>query len=105
MACDSIRSTIEQKLRNKPIYCSQNYVDLIKDARQNQPCHVLYLSHEFFGNYIGLNYYSSIQPGSRVGDPVVTYIWVLKYTEDGSIQYKLFRPIPGPSEKIKSWSF
>ena len=89
MECDSVHSTIEQKLRNKPIYCPQNYVDLIKEARQNQPYTVMYLSHDFFGNYSDLKYYSSIRPGSRVGDPVVTDIRVLKYTEDGSLQYKL----------------
>ncbi|CAG2225419.1 unnamed protein product [Mytilus edulis] len=89
MECDSIHSTIERKLRNKPIYCPQNYIDLIKDARPHQPYDVKYLSHEFFGKYSELKYYSSIRPGNRVGDPVVTNIRVLKYTEDGSIQYKL----------------
>ncbi|CAG2231291.1 unnamed protein product [Mytilus edulis] len=89
MECDSIHSTIERKLRNKPIYCPQNYIDLIKDARPHQPYDVKYISHEFFGKYSELKYYSSIRPGNRVGDPVVTNIRVLKYTEDGSLQYKL----------------
>lgn len=106
MECDSVHSTIENKIRNKPIYCPQNYVDYIKEARQNQPYEVMYLSHDFFKNYSSLNYYSSIRPGSRVGDPVVTDIRVLKYTGEGSIEYKLnysgeFQDLPRRS-KVKA---
>jgi len=43
----------------------------------------------FFKNFSALKYYTSIRPGSKLGDPVVTDIRVLKYTQDGVIQYKL----------------
>lgn len=61
MECDSIHSTIERKLRNKPIYSPQTYVDLIKAARPVRPYSVKYLSHDFFKNFSALKYYTSDQ--------------------------------------------
>lgn len=89
MECDNVHSAIERKLRKKPIYCPQNYVDIMQSARLSQPYKVKYLSHEFFKDYSALRYYTSIRPGVRSGDPVVVNIRVLKYSSDGDIQYKL----------------
>ncbi|ESO97056.1 hypothetical protein LOTGIDRAFT_174663 [Lottia gigantea] len=92
MEADSVHSTIERKLRKKPIYCPQQYVDYIKKARiVPHPYNVKYISHDFFGEYKKLNYYSSIRPGTKAGDPVVNDIRVLKYSPetDSRIQYKL----------------
>ncbi|KAK6184510.1 hypothetical protein SNE40_006975 [Patella caerulea] len=86
MECDSIHSVIERKIKNKPIYSPQNYVDKIREARVFMPYRV---SHEFFKDFSKLQYYSSIRPGTKVGDPVVTDLRVIKYRPDGLIEYKL----------------
>ena len=49
---------------------------------------VKYLTHHFCRNYGELKYLTSIRPGVRVGDPVVTDIRVLRYSTEGEIQYK-----------------
>lgn len=89
MECNGVHSSIERKIRNKPIYSPQTYVDLIRDARPNQRYDVKYLTHQFFRNYGEMKYLTSIRPGARVGDPVVTDIRVLRYSTEGEIQYKL----------------
>ncbi|OWF39290.1 hypothetical protein KP79_PYT25194 [Mizuhopecten yessoensis] len=104
MECDSIHSTIERSLRDKAIYSPSNYVEAIESARQVNPYKVKYLDHSFFVNYSEVQYYSSIRPGVRVGDPCVTHIRVLKYTPDGKIEYKLmydeeFQELPRRSRR------
>jgi len=97
MECDSVHSCIERKVRSKPIYIPQQYVENIQSARRVNPYKVEYLDHRFFKKYEALNYYNSIRPGSNV----VTDIRVLKYHHnEGKIQYKLnhtdteFKDIP-----------
>ncbi|XP_060081331.1 calcium-activated chloride channel regulator 4A-like [Ylistrum balloti] len=89
MEVDSVHSTIESKLKRKPIYVPQNYVDIIKSVRPSQPYHVHYVDHTFFKNFSHINLYSSIRPGTKVGDPVVTDIRVLEYSPHCGIRYKL----------------
>ncbi|MES9905049.1 MAG: hypothetical protein ABW168_20530 [Sedimenticola sp.] len=87
MEVDSAHSVIERKLKKKPIYVPYNYVEVMSQARPSQPYKVKYITHEFFGKYSDLQYYSSIRPGVRVGDPVVTDIRVLSYNQGGDIMY------------------
>ncbi|XP_041359493.1 uncharacterized protein LOC121375878 isoform X1 [Gigantopelta aegis] len=99
MECDSVHSTVEGKLKHRPIYCPANYIDVLHSARPRQPYTVKYLSYDFFKDHRHPWMYNSIRPGSKAGDPVVTDIRVLKYTPDGTIQYKLqytdeFRDLP-----------
>ena len=89
MECDSVHSTIEQKLRKKSMYCPANYVQAIKEARRNMPYEVKYLTHDFFTDYSTVQYYSSIRPGIKKGDPVVTDVRQFQYSPDGTIHYKL----------------
>jgi hypothetical protein len=89
MEVDNVHSVIEKKLRNKPIYSPQNYVDIMKACRPSQPYAVKYLTHDFFKDFTVLNYYQSIRPGSKAGEPTVTDLKVLKYFPDGTIYYKL----------------
>lgn len=77
-------SSIEKELRfgtsndkRVPIYTPAGYIDKITHARKNQPYGVKYLTHEFVKDFASLNYYDSIRPGKRVGDPHVTDIRVL----------------------------
>lgn len=57
------------------------------------------LKYDFFKTYTDLTYYSTIRPGNKVGDQVVTDIRQLRY-KDGSLEYKLdysetyFLPLP-----------
>ena len=89
MEVDSVHSTIERKIKIKSIYVPQNYVDLIKSVRPTQKYKVLYVDHSFFKRWSDLEIYSSIRPGTKVGDPVVTDLRVLLYTSSGEIKYKL----------------
>lgn len=89
MEVDSVHSSIERKIKKKKIYVPQNYVEMISDCRRNQPYLVHYVDHTFFKKFSDLNFYSSIRPGYKVGDPVVSDIRVITYTPDGNVQVKL----------------
>ncbi|KAK6167866.1 hypothetical protein SNE40_021797 [Patella caerulea] len=89
MEVDSVHSVIERKLKKRPIYIPQNYVDIFRSARPRQPYNVFYVHHDFFRRYSDLGYYHSIRPGVKVGDPVVTDIRVMNYSPDGDIKYQL----------------
>lgn len=103
MECDSVHSVIERKLRKTPIYTPQMYVDNIRIAKTTEPKYnCKYVDHSFFNSYDNLNYYTSIRPGSGVGEAAVTDLRVLRYNVDGTIEYKLnhsdatFEAIPRP---------
>ena len=49
MEVDSFYSTIERKLKNRPIHCPADYVSIMRESRQNlQPYVAKYLTHDFF---------------------------------------------------------
>ena len=49
MEVDSFYSTIERKLKNRPIHCPADYVSSMRESRQNpQPYVAKYLTHDFF---------------------------------------------------------
>ncbi|KAK6182966.1 hypothetical protein SNE40_010529 [Patella caerulea] len=104
MECDSIHAVIERTIAKKPIYVPQNYVDKIREARVKPfPYKVEFLTHKFFKDYASLGYYTSVRPGSKVGDPVVTNLRVLQYS-GSQIQYKtkysdLFQDLPRRSKQ------
>ncbi|ESO99651.1 hypothetical protein LOTGIDRAFT_173659 [Lottia gigantea] len=88
MECDSIHAVIEKTVGKKPIYVPQNYVDKICEARVKPFAYrVEVVNYAFFKDYSSLGYYSSIRPGIKVGDPVVTNLRVLKYS-GALIRYK-----------------
>lgn len=89
MECDSVHSTVENMLRSKPVYSPFTYVEIMKAARPHQRYTVQYLTHDFFLDFSQLVYYSSIRPGTKTGDPVVTDVVCLKYSSNGTAQYKL----------------
>lgn len=62
----------------------------MKNARRNPfPYVVKYLEQSFFKNYEGtLKAIKSIRPGKKVGDPCVTDLRAIKYT-NSAVQYKL----------------
>ncbi|GFO24068.1 hypothetical protein PoB_005057300 [Plakobranchus ocellatus] len=90
MEVDSVHHTIEQKIKNKPIYCPSDYLRYMEEARQN-PCayNVEYLDHRFFQDYNARCGLKSIRPGKKAGDPQVSDIRCLQYTPDGQILFKL----------------
>ncbi|KAK4871927.1 hypothetical protein RN001_016051 [Aquatica leii] len=90
MEADSMHATIEQALRNKNIHVPADYVRVCLQARKlPQPYRVKYLDFGVFKNFNQLNLLTSLRPGRKVGDLVVTDIRVIKYTSDGSLLYKL----------------
>ena len=83
MECDSVHSTIEKKLKRKPVYVPEMYAQYMREACLQKPYKVKFLDHSFFKNYSVLNTYTSIRPGTRVGDPVVTDIRVIQHSASG----------------------
>lgn len=80
MEADSIHSTIEQRLRRTNINVPADYVGICLTARKNpSPYHVKYLDYTFFLNFGELKFLTSLRPGRRAGDPVVTDIRALQY--------------------------
>lgn len=78
--CDS---KIETSERNKIINVPVDYDSIVKTARKMPELYkVKYLDHTY------LNSVSSVRPGSKAGDNIVTDITALKYTSDGDIFYK-----------------
>jgi len=89
MEVDSVHSVIEKKLKHRNIYVPQNYIDAITTACSVHPYQVQYLEYSFFRKYSDLSYYSTIRPGTKVGDPVVTDIRAIHYSPRGEITIKL----------------
>lgn len=100
MECDSMHAAIERCLKYRDINVPADYIHICKTARQKRPPYsVNYINHTFFKDFSKNMIYRSIRPGLKKGDPKVTDIRSLKYTEDGLISYKLifsedFRPLP-----------
>lgn len=90
MEADHMHSLIERKLRNTNINVPADYVGVFLQARQNpSPFEVKYLTFDFFKNFDSIKILSSIRPGRKVGDPVVTDIRALKYDERGNVFFKI----------------
>lgn len=91
MECDSVHSTIENKLRNTDIYLPSDYMRITKSARTKPfPYNVKYCDVNFFKKYELDSYrFDTIRPGKKAGDPTVANIKALRYNCDGSIEFKL----------------
>lgn len=108
MECDSMHSVIERALKNKKINIPADYVYIAKTACKIRPYYVQYLYHTFFKNVEqALKFHKSIRPGKRTGDPTVTNIRALKYTPDGTIEYKIrhstveWSPLPTRTKNVQ----
>ena len=86
MESDSVHSTIENNMKGRNINVPQDYIDIIKNARENPfPYKVRFddlLPHTFFLNYEAHQDIRSIRPGSETSDPTVTDVRQLRYTPD-----------------------
>lgn len=101
MECDSVHSAIESRARNIEIYTPIEWETVFKTARAKQPYKVISLSYTFWKSYFPS--ISSIRPGKRAGDPVVTDIRHISYTREGDILYSLshFTPLSPLGCRIK----
>ena len=55
MEVDSVHHTIEEKIKNKSIYCPSDYVHYMEGARLNLCAYkVKYLDHTFFKDHTGV---------------------------------------------------
>lgn len=81
MECDSVHSTIENKLKNTDIYLPSDYMKITKSARiKPYPYNVKYCDVTFFKKYELESYrFDTIRPGKEPGDPTVTNIKALRY--------------------------
>ena len=93
MESDSVHRCIENKIKNQDINVPQDYISIIKHARERPfPYKVRFnslLPHTFFLDYESNQDIRSIRPGTKVNDPTVVDIKQLKFTHDGTIAYKL----------------
>ena len=90
MEVDACHSLIEKKLGKKVISVPAQYVEICRDARVSpSPFQVKLLTFKDFSDFSSNLYYSSIRPGVRVGDPVLTDVRALLYGPNDRIQYKL----------------
>ena len=70
--------------------CVLYYNAIIREAKGGrETVQIHYISHDFLKNDSQLLFYSSIRPGSKVGDPQVVDLRVIQYLPDGNIKYKL----------------
>ena len=74
MEVDSMHSTIERCVRNRPIYVPADYAHICKIARRKpRPYNIKYLDHTFFKSFQTVELLKSIRPGYKKGDAKVTY--------------------------------
>lgn len=89
MEADSVHAQIEKQVRKRIFNCPADYVSAIENARKNPSSYsVKYLDHTFFHKYEDLNYFKSIRPGKKAGDPCVVDLRALQYTPL-EVSYKL----------------
>jgi len=71
MEVDSVRHTIEIKLKKREIHLPTDYINVCRDARTKNLYRVKYLEFSCFNDYSRIKYYTSIRPGTSKGDPTV----------------------------------
>jgi len=91
MEVDSMHATIEHASSKIEIFTPIEWETVIKTARCRKPYNVVSVDHTFWKRFPGA--LSTIRPGKRAGDPVVTDIRHLKYSKDG-IFYSLTHGTP-----------
>ncbi|KAF4516892.1 hypothetical protein B566_EDAN011237 [Ephemera danica] len=109
MKCDTTHALIEKKTRTRDIFVPEHYVEVTKAARQNPcPYDAQLLSHNFFLDYAApeAQYYSSIRPGTKSGDPTVNEVVALTHLPQGHIMFKLthdsgFEQLPRKPKAVK----
>lgn len=89
MECDSVHSRVEGKLKTVEIYSPTGYLEACRSARINPALYsVKYLYYDIF-KYSNLKFVSSIRPGVKNDDPVVTDLKCILYKPDSSMKVKL----------------
>lgn len=92
MEVDSVHAAIENRLVNREIYLPSEYVSATKEARSKPfPYRAKLITHDFFKDFTikSGEYYNSIRPGRKVGDPTVNDVCHYQYLPSGEIMYKL----------------
>lgn len=88
MEVDSVHSTLEHYFK-PPLYSPSDYITRMRMARPSQPYNIKVLDYSFFKNYDAMCDITSLRPGKKTGDKVVTYLCQLKYSPSSqNIQYK-----------------
>ena len=88
MECDSVHSTSERHISKTDVYTPHEYALLVKTACRKRPYAVQVIDHSEVFALPSNAYFSSVRPGKKAGDPVVTDIKALCY-EDGKVAFKL----------------
>ena len=85
MECDSMHSYSIVG----PMYCPRDYVVVMQSARQNpEPYQVIQLTNTDFKSGFNNLYLTSIRPGKKAGDPVVTDLKEIRYRK-GILEFKI----------------
>ena len=78
MEVDSVRATVERKLKNVDIYSPLDYVQLVQAARINPcPYEVQYLTYDFFKDFD--NFGGAVRSLKPSKDANVTNMCALRY--------------------------
>lgn len=92
MECDSIHSAIERKLKGREINLPSDYLSVtLKTQRKPFPYEAQWVDNTFFKDFSGgkCQCYSSLRPGEKTNDPMVTSIRLIGYSPKGFIYVKL----------------
>lgn len=72
MEADSMHAMIEKQLKNKNINIPAEYIEICRKARRNpKPYNISYLTHTMFKKFDQVEFFKSIRPGKKKGDPKV----------------------------------
>jgi len=91
MEVDAMHSSIETASCKIELFTPQDWMAVMKAARRRKPFVVNSIDHTFWKTFP--NPIPSIRPGKRVGDPCVTDIKHLLFTQDGNF-YSLTHATP-----------
>lgn len=116
MESNSVHARIGNKIKGKDVYMLYEYVQYTKEAREKPfPYEAIYLKHDFFKDFSAINYYDSVRPGRKLGDPCIVHVHCFQYFPDRKIQYMLsfnehFLDMPRRPKKVVkdltlSWLF
>ena len=90
MEADSVHATLELAFDNVDLYAPSDYYTLMRTARPLKPYDVRIVDFKFFKDFEHADgLLTSIRPGKKAHDPVVTDLRALQYLPSGDINYKL----------------
>jgi hypothetical protein len=101
LECDTVHAAIERRGRNEELHLMEDYERVFKECLVDpNAVEVHRLRWDFFEE-TDLSMMTSIRPGRRAGDPTVNDLRALRYSPDGTVEFKIlvddeFKALPQP---------